>query len=131
MISEVLAFLKFLEETKLQWDVKVAHFDGSGKLLSGDKDISLSITKINESVFYFHVMPIDGYTFLRYPVSPSGVQEDLTALNDGTYSSEHFRYIRIGRLSANGHNNVRVPFIVYGYKTSTLLSIGSPIGPKS
>ena len=130
MISDVLALVDFIKKTQAEWNVKVAHFDGSGVKIHGDNDVNVTVrTTPNANMFYFEVITIDGYTFLRYPVNPGGVIEDLAPLTDGTFSSTIFRFIREGRLSASGHTNVRVPFIVYGYKTEALTEVGSPVGP--
>lgn len=130
MISDALALIDFIKRTHAEWSVKIAHFDGSGQKINGDTDLLMQVhNTATVGIFYFQVTPITGYTFLRYPVNPGGVIEDLGSLTDGTFTSEYFRFIRAGRLSATGHLNVRVPFIIYGYKTETLLDMGSPIGP--
>lgn len=131
MIGDVLAMMDYINKTRAEWSVKVAHFDGSGRRTLGDADVNITVHRgSSPERFYFEVQPIEGYTFLRYPVSPGGVIEDLASLNDGTFTSTHFRFIRAGRLSANGHSNVRVPFVVYGYRTAALSEIGGPVGPR-
>lgn len=131
MLSDVLNLVDHIKKISKEWNVKVAHFSGDGSKIGGDSDIIMQIHLSPTPVrFFFQVTPIEGYTFLRYPVNPGGVIEELGRTASGLYDSNYFRYIPYGRLSANGLNNVIVPFIVYGYKTSALTEMESPVGPK-
>ena len=38
VVGDVLALLDFIRKTQAEWNVKVAHFDGSGQKLRGDTD---------------------------------------------------------------------------------------------
>lgn len=109
--------------------IKVGHFDGKGTKIRGDIDVNVQVHPVSGTqIFFFEVTPIQDYTFLRYPVNPGGVVEDLGVLNNEKLAT-YFRYVGNSTVSTGGQPNVIVPFIVYGYLTSALTGIGSPVGP--
>lgn len=131
MISDVLSLLEFLNKMKSTASMKVAHFDGKGQKLRGDHDVNVVVHQVpDKKIFFFEVQSLENYTFLRFPVNPGGVVEDLALAND-ELNSNYFRYVSASTISTGGQKNVIVPFIVYGYLTKTLLEMGSPIGPRS
>lgn len=129
MISDVLALLAFFNKMKSEAAIKVAHFDGNGQKISGDVDVNVTAHRTPDGAMsFFEVNPLDGYTFLRFPVNPGGVVEDLGVVA-GKQVATHFRYVASSVVSTGGQQNVFVPFIVYGYKTKALIELGSPVGP--
>jgi hypothetical protein len=129
MISDVLSLLEFFNKMKSNISIKIAYFDGKGNKVRGDDDVNILVHKVQgKEIFFFEVQPITDYTFLRFPVNPGGVVEDLGAVN-GEILATYFRYVGNSTISTGGQPNIIVPFIIYGYLTKALIEIGSPVGP--
>lgn len=128
LVQKAFALGKFLKEIG-GTDVIAAHFDWAGKRISGDDNIEIErhFAGDDEAIWFFSVKEITGYTFVRAPVIESAAveligQED----NEKNPDARFWRWMapRIQGVIYGGQHtpaNVKVEFIVVGYRTAALI----------
>ncbi len=129
MLVDTIAFYKLLREGYSD-QIFGALFDWQGKLLEGDDRIAMKIYKgAGEDAVYrwYHVVPMPGFQFLRFPSSSTAVIEVFSTHPEGKHKdSNYFRYVAITDCFRGGAlPNVKVDFFVFAYKVKDLL-LGTP-----
>jgi hypothetical protein len=94
-------------------------FDWNGSLLEGDKRIVVHVHADKEKApneWYYSILPIEGYGFIRIPVNASAVIESLGRIEGvQTADADYFRYfevpdglMRLGGPTPNGRFVLRL-----------------------
>ena len=83
-----------------------------------------------DKVWWYHVRDLTGYTFLRFSVVDSGISELVATLIDDEDSNKswpdamYWRWVtngEPGRIYGGVSPNVRVKFVVIGYRIDSLM----------
>ncbi len=128
LVQQAYSFGKFLKEIS-GTDVISAHFDWDGQRISGDDKIEIERHFIGakEAIWFFSVKEIPGYTFVRAPVIQSATVELIgTKIDDKNPDARFWRWIapRLPGVIYGGQDeppNLKVEFIVVGYRTDALI----------
>ena len=119
--------LRFIKDELPNSDVIPALFDSDGELLGGsDRVVAELHNQEPEGVWFYEVEPIDGYAFQRFPVTDSGIQEQIGRQADAVNpDTRYWRWIaeaQHGVLYGAGEPpNALVNFVVVGYRTQAIL----------
>jgi len=121
----VLDFVK----SKVSSDIIAGHFKWDGTLIHGSEKILLK--KQNEegdpSKWWYYVEGLDDYTFMRFPVVESAAFELTASINnEPNNDARYWRWVPLPKpntiLGGNSSfNNIKVDFIVLGYKPKALI----------
>jgi hypothetical protein len=103
-----------------------ALFDPDANLKQGDKRIRvLRHNQEEEGVWWYEVEDLDDYSFERIPVIGSGIAEMIGAASGATNpEARYWRWVSHGlpgRIYGGESPNVRVDFVVVGYKPAALV----------
>lgn len=109
-------------------DVIGAYFKHDGKLIEGSDRIKIERleTEDDPAVWWFSVTPVDDYSFLREPVTPSCALEIVGQVKgEAQPDSRYWRWIAPtlpGRIyGGDSPPNLKVDFLVFGYRPKALL----------
>lgn len=127
-VQQVITFGKFLRDVGEAHVIK-AHFNWAGERVSGDENLEIERHFVgeDEAIWYFSVKEIHGYTFVRAPVIESATVELVgTKDGEGNPDARYWRWIapRIPGVIYGGQHvppNLKVEFIVVGYRTEALI----------
>ncbi len=127
-VQQVITFGKFLRDVG-EAHVIAAHFNWAGERISGDDKIVIEQHPQDgdAAVWWFSVTEIAGYTFVRAPVIESVAIELVATLKDEKNpDARYWRWMapRIPGVIYGGQNdppNLKVEFIVVGYRTGALI----------
>jgi hypothetical protein len=127
--KSVFDLLRYLSSTDGA-DVIAAYFDELAQRVEGSEEIEIEVEYPNEEkngpVFFFRVKPVRGYVFIRYPAIESCAHELVgTLAGQSQPTAEYWRWVAPvlpGRIYG-GHEppNMKVPFLVFGYKPRALI----------
>jgi hypothetical protein len=130
MISDAIALYDlFIKYSKMASDFKIisAMFDCDGKLIEGNLNIKVNILPYTgeSKAWFYNIEKIDDYVFIRIPVNVGLVIEAPGAINDQNPDSEYFRFVSVpdGHICGGVKPNVKVNFIVVGYRPKQLLDL--------
>jgi len=129
MIGDAIALYELIRKMSSQASVLSALFDVDGTRLEGDENIGISLHPLegNDNVWWYEVQPIEGYEFIRIPVNAGAVIESLGTPKDGKNRvADYFRYVSVpdGHIYGGTIVNVRVKFMVFGYRPTDLMAAG-------
>ena len=131
MISDAIALYDLLRRIHGERKIISALFDWEGKRLEGDERLKVHKDRqtipISGPQWWYSIEPFEDYQFIRFPVNPGGVVEDLGAADgDQNPHQDCFRYIPTpdGTIRGSEQHNVKMNFMVFAYKPSDLLSTG-------
>jgi hypothetical protein len=123
--QSILQFLSYVRDVK---DARVisALFDPEANLKHGDKKIRvLRHEHEDETVWWYEVEDFEDYSFVRFPVVGSGIVEMIGSRQDAKNPYARFwRWVGgglPGRIYGGGSPNVRVDFVVVGYRPTALV----------
>ena len=111
-------------------DVISGYFSHDGTLLEGSPLIEIERHPASDdstgSVVFFRVKPVEQYIFLRYPVVESCAHEIVGQVSgESMPTAEYWRWVAPvlpGRIYGGSQPpNLKVPFLVFGYKPKALL----------
>lgn len=129
MISDAIALYEILRKIKHRHEVLSALFSWDGTRLKGDARIVVRVRKGGageQDLWWYEVEPFEDYQFLRIPVNPGSVAESAGRdPRDPNSDTKYFRYVSGPSGAVQGHplSNIRVSFMVFGYKPDDLLAI--------
>lgn len=128
LAKDVWGILSFLRSIGNK-DIISAYFSSDGTRLEGSEEIDIIIHRDeNEmAVWFYEVKPVDGYVFVREPVSPTCSHEivgsDVGVANP---DSRYWRWIAPvlpGRIYGGSNPpNLKVDFVVFGYRPKALIT---------
>lgn len=129
MVGETIALLSLIRDFYKDRQILSALFDWDGTRLEGSEKIVVRFSEHPLHRWHYSIEPIEGYEFIRLPVSANAVIESLGCLEGETNKdADYFWYIQVPQ---GGHDkyedtgrNVRVRFMVFAYKKADLLSLG-------
>lgn len=130
VIGDAIALIQFLRDLSADVGVLSAIFDADGNRKAGDEGVSVKIHRVPEDeakgnkVWFYEIHGPEGFEFVRAPVNPEGVIEAHGTRTDGTNpDARYFRYAPVpdGNIYSGSRPNVRVDFMVFGYKPEDLL----------
>lgn len=124
-VFQVLDFIKGVTSS----DLISAYFAYNGSRLEGSDKIEVERvqSKDNSRTWWFYVKPVEGYVFVRHPVIQSCVQEIVgQKVGEDNPDAEFWRYVALERQGVIVDGvatpiNVKVNFVVVGYKPKALL----------
>ena len=130
MIYQSLGFIKTLANS----DVISASFDSIGGRTAGSNEIEIEKHSEAETpdVWFYSVKPRPEYTFVRIPVISSGIQELIgSVVGENNADARFWRWVDLPAPNTivGGNRmppNVKVDFIVVGYKANALIKHFSP-----
>lgn len=123
MIGDILAVYNFLKEEVDDAVVLSALFSDEGKRIEGDEKINVRILPVSEDKWFYEIEPIDGYELIPFPVNPAVHVDYGTAKDSKNPSTKFFRYVSTPlSMYGGGEANVKVNFLVFGYKPSDLIN---------
>jgi hypothetical protein len=130
MISDAIALYDLIRKIKHRHEVLSALFSWDGTRLKGDPRVVVKVRiggVSEQDLWWYEVEPVNDFLFLRFPVNPGSVVESAGRdPNEPTSDTKYFRYVSGPSGAVQGHplSNVRVNFMVFGYKPDDLLAIG-------
>ena len=127
MIADVIAVVDFLEKHATRADVFKALFDSEAQRLSGSPEIVVDklVDPGDANHWFYHVRPVEGYEFIYMPTIPS-VAFNFGRPSDSSHAdAKYFRFIDNPALAitVGGVKNVKVNFVVYGYRRDSFLDL--------
>lgn len=127
MIADALSLIEFLQKRWQQYTVISALFKWDGTRLEGDERIKterITVGDLQDKWFY-RVKEVEGYVFVYMPVIPTVYVDYGTLQGDQNPDAKVFRFVGniFSPVISGGNPNVRVDFIVVGYKPKDLLQI--------
>ena len=125
MISDAIAFYDLLTRKINEHKIISALFDYDCKKIYGDDKIEIEKHPIDDKVWFYSVKDIEDYIFIRIPTNAGCVIESLgTQSESENADSKYFRYIAVpdGHIYGGTRPNVKVSFMVVGYKPKDLLN---------
>lgn len=127
MISDVISLIDFFDKTKHSVSTKSALFRWDGTKIEGDNEIQivLSSDPNNSKIWFYKVKDINPYVFVYMPVIPSLFIAYGVASGEKNPDAKFFRFVAspMSKFTSGGEENVKVDFIVVGYKPKDLLNI--------
>ncbi len=127
MISDVLAVLKFIDENLEKSSIFSAMFDWKGELKSGDKTIQIQVIKVKDrnDQWFYKVQSYKDYVFIPFPVIPNVYFDYGRKSNDLNPEADMFRFVShpMSTFTNGGEKNLKVDFMVFGYKPSDLMDM--------
>lgn len=126
MISDAIAIYELLQKKWGEYKVISALFKWDGSRSYGDEKIVITKHDAEDGSWFYSVNELDDYVFIRIPINASCVIERPgTVPGDKSADSKYFRYIAVpdGHIYGGTLPNVRVDFMVIGYKPKDLLNI--------
>ena len=116
-------------------DVVSAYFKFDCTRVAGSEKIVVELQKPedtdNVAVWFYYVKPVEDYVFIRYPIVESCAHELVaTIVGEKQPNAEIWRWIAPvlpGRIYGGGEQppNLRVDFLVFGYKPKALIKFFS------
>lgn len=128
MISDAIALYEFLRKHWDEYIVISAMFSHDGKFIAGDRRIKVKKIPVKgrTDMWFYRVDPLDDYIFIHFPVNPGAVYIDNGKLSgESNPDARLFRYVGnpLAHFESGGSPNVKVDFIVVGYKAKDLLKL--------
>ena len=125
MISDAIALFELISKMRDRIETISAFFRWDGTRISGDEGIEVVKNDQEDGTWYYSIKEIDNYVFIRIPVNAGGVIEKIGSPAGENPDSKYFRYIGVpdGRIYGGVLSNVKVDFMVFGYKPEDLLRI--------
>jgi hypothetical protein len=124
--QNVLRFLNIVKGIK-DANVIAALFDPDGNRKDGDKRIKVIVHAEGQEAgtWWYEVEALSDYTFVRFPVSESGITEVIGAANEALNpDARYWRWVPLGlpgRIYGGASSNARVDFVVVGYRPAALV----------
>lgn len=129
MIGDAIALIQLLRDMTADAGIVSAIFDPDGNRMSGDDSLAVIVRQLEGEegkAWFYEITGPEGYEFVRSPVNPEGVIEAHgTPSNETNPDARYFRYAPVpdGHVYGAGTRpNVRVNFMVFGYRPEQLLS---------
>ena len=127
MISDAIAFYDLLTKKINEHNIVSALFAWDCKRSYGDEKIEIEKHDIEDNVWFYSVKDFEDYIFIRIPTNAGCVIETLgTSNGDKNADSKYFRYIAVPdghTYGAGAFPNVKVSFIIIGYRPKDLLNV--------
>ncbi|MBU0612971.1 hypothetical protein KKB10_03050 [Patescibacteria group bacterium] len=127
MISDALSLYEFLKKHWKKYSVISALFDADGERIEGDQKIFVTkqIVGGRNDQWFYRIKEIDEYTFIYMPVIPLVYADYGLEQGETNADARIFRFVGnpLSTVTSGGAKNVRVNFIVVGYKAKDLLNI--------
>jgi hypothetical protein len=122
MISDAIALYELVSKKWEQYHIMSALFKWDGTRSEGDDQIIVDLHKQQDGTWYYSVKEVPDYVFIRIPVNAGGILEKYGSEGDGA-DSKFFRYVAVpdGRIYGGSIQNVKVDFMVFGYRPKDLL----------
>ena len=126
MISDAITLIEFLRKHWEQYSVISALFQWNGTRIEGDERIIVEKIPVEgrEDTWFYKIREIEGYVFVHMPVIPGSVYIDNAKVKgEKNPDAKLFRYVGniFSPVISGGNPNVKVDFIVVGYKPRDLL----------
>ncbi len=124
MIGDAIEMYRLISEKWDEYKTIGALFKWDGTRIEGDERIKVHVERIDQNVWIYSVENLNDYAFIRLPVNMSGVIESIEAVED-RLDARAFRYIKVpdGKIYGGTLPNVKVDFMVFGYRPKDLLRI--------
>lgn len=126
MIADAIALYELLRRVYGERQIMSGLFDWDGTRIAGDSRLKINVHPFGEEgvIWYYSVEPVEDFEFVRIPVSAGGLIEDLRREpTEKNTTTEYFRYIRAVVSTDADRWNVKVRFMVIGYRPEDLLGI--------
>lgn len=127
MISDAIALYDLITRKINEHKIISALFAWDCKRIYGDEKIEIEKHNLEDNIWFYSVKDLEDYIFIRIPTNAGGVIESLgTPSGDKNKDSKYFRYIAVpdGHIyGAKEFSNVKVSFMVIGYKPKDFLNI--------
>ncbi len=126
MISDAIALYELLSKKWEQYKIISALFRWDGTRVEGDERIEIDVHRAEDGTWHYSVKEVPEYVFIRIPVNAGGVLEKAgTVSGEKSADTRYFRYIPVpdGRIYGGTIQNVKVDFMVFGYRPKDLLHI--------
>lgn len=126
MISDVIAFIELVHKISEKFKIISTLFSWDGKRIEGDEKIQVEKHDQEDGTWYYSIKDLDDYIFIRMPVNMSGVIERVGQVpGENSSDSKYFRYLPVpdGTIRGSPIPNVKVDFIVIGYKPKDILNL--------
>lgn len=125
MVGDVLALIEFLRKHWEELHVVQGFFDADGNRMEGDEELSVNIHSTDrDNVWFYEVVGPADYVFVHMPVV-AGLYADYALRGSKNPDARFFRYVNtpMSASISGGASNVKVSFLVYGYRPTDLLKL--------
>jgi hypothetical protein len=126
MISDILALWNFIDKELDHASVFSTLFDAEGRILEGSEIVKINLHKAqqNSIIWFYEVVPYKDFVFVPFPVNPALFLDYGLLNNSSNPDAKLFRFVSspLSRYSAGGEPNVKVDFMIFGYKPSDLMN---------
>jgi hypothetical protein len=132
MISDAIALYELLSKKWGQYKIISALFKWNGTRVEGDGRIEIELHSAENDTWFYSVKEVPEYVFIWIPVNAGGVIEKAGAVGgEKSADASYFRYIPVpdGRIYGGTIPNVKVDFMVIGYRPKDLLHIHEAAPP--
>jgi len=126
MIADIISLIEFLRKNWDRCQVINALFDWEGKRIEGSSKIVVDRIEVEgrEEQWFYKIKELKDYVFIFMPVIPTYIDYG-TKRGDKNPDARFFRFVgnSFSSVISGGNPNVKVSFIVIGYKPKNLLTI--------
>lgn len=126
MFSDVISLYNFLDKKLANASILKAMFLWDGSRKSGNTEINIRVhgNPSTDHTWFYEVTPYNDFVFVPFPVNPSVNIDFGKANTENVPNANFFRYVSspIAKYASGGEDNVKVNFVVFGYKPDDLLS---------
>lgn len=127
MISDILSVVKFLDEHLEKGSIFSAMFDWQGNRKSGSEIVKVKTHPLpdRDDTWFYEVEEYKDYVFIPFPVIPSVYFDYGIVRNSKNADARFFRFVSspMSKYSVGGEANLRVDFMVFGYKPTDLMDL--------
>ena len=125
MIADAITLIEFLKKYWEQYSVISALFDWKGQKIEGDERIAVEriIADGSENKWFYKIKELEEYVFIYMPVIPTVYVDYGMKIGEQNPNAKFFRFVGniFSSVISGGNSNVKVDFIVVGYKPKDLL----------
>jgi len=125
MISDIITLIEFLKKNWQEYQTISALFDYDGILIEGDKRIIVEKIFVEDSKdkWFYRIKPLEDYVFIYMPLIPSVQVDNGTVREEANPDANFFRFVGniFSSVISGGNPNIKVNFLIMGYKPKDLL----------
>ncbi len=125
MISDAITMYEFVTKNLEDRAILTAYFKWDGTRISGNERITVEKVDSEKGSWFYKINDVEDFVFLRIPTHMSAVIEIVGMIAGETAKdSNYFRYVGVptGQIFGGVLPNVKVDFMVFGYKPNDLLN---------
>ncbi len=129
MLSDIISLYELLDRKLADASILKALFSSNGNRTWGDENILVRMSgdPMTAKIWFYEIAPYKDYIFVPLPINPSVNVDFGKAPDENVPNSKFFRYVSspMAKFTSGGEENVKVDFMVFGYKAEDLLNIGA------